>query len=162
MPKRGKCFQRASTVRPGDAAARYQVATLDLLDGHTEQARVELEKLTAEIPQFVEAHVSLATVILPAEAQRGWRQGARHRAPAECGKAGRRTGSERQVSGERLVGGALMVIVPLLAASAPAATDAVACASCHASETTHFRATPMAQALETSGRLQHPQRAIPN
>jgi tetratricopeptide (TPR) repeat protein len=56
-----KCFLRASTVRPGDAAARYQVATLDLLDGHTEQARVELEKLTAEIPQFVEAHVSLAT-----------------------------------------------------------------------------------------------------
>jgi tetratricopeptide (TPR) repeat protein len=56
-----RCFLRASTVRPGDAAARYQVATLDLLDGHTEQARVELEKLTSEIPQFVEAHVSLAT-----------------------------------------------------------------------------------------------------
>ena len=49
-------------VRPGDAAARYQLATLDLMDGHTEEARTELEKLTKEIPQFVEAHVSLATV----------------------------------------------------------------------------------------------------
>ena len=38
------------------------MATLDLQDGQTEQARVELEKLTKEIPQFVEAHVSLATV----------------------------------------------------------------------------------------------------
>jgi hypothetical protein len=52
------------------------------------------------------------------------------------------------VSGERLVGGALMVIVPLFAASSPPANEATACASCHASETTHFRATPMAQALE--------------
>jgi Tfp pilus assembly protein PilF len=38
------------------------MATLDLLDGHTEEARTALEKLTAEIPNFVEAHVSLATV----------------------------------------------------------------------------------------------------
>jgi Tfp pilus assembly protein PilF len=48
-------------VRPGDAAVRYQLATLDLQEGQTEEARTELEKLTREIPQFVEAHVSLAT-----------------------------------------------------------------------------------------------------
>lgn len=42
--------------------ARYQSATLDLEDGKTEQARSELEKLTKEIPKFVEAYVSLATV----------------------------------------------------------------------------------------------------
>lgn len=57
-----RCFERALGVRPHDAAARYQVATLELEDGQTEQARIELEKLTQEIPNFVEAHVSLATV----------------------------------------------------------------------------------------------------
>ena len=57
-----ECFGRALSARPGDAAVRYQLSTLDLLDGHTEAARLELEKLTKEIPKFVEAHVSLATV----------------------------------------------------------------------------------------------------
>jgi tetratricopeptide (TPR) repeat protein len=57
-----ECFQRAVQVRPGDAAARYQMATLDLLDGRIDEAKAALEKLTAEIPNFVEAHVSLATV----------------------------------------------------------------------------------------------------
>ena len=56
------CFRRAIEVRPGDPSARYQLAALDVLDGHTEEARAQLEKLTREIPQFVEAHVSLATV----------------------------------------------------------------------------------------------------
>jgi tetratricopeptide (TPR) repeat protein len=54
-------FEHALAVRPGDAAARYQLAALDLQDGRTEIARAQLEKLTREIPQFVEAHVSLAT-----------------------------------------------------------------------------------------------------
>jgi Tfp pilus assembly protein PilF len=49
-------------VRPGHAAVRYQLATLDLLAGDTEAARLKLEQLTKENPQFVEAHVSLATV----------------------------------------------------------------------------------------------------
>ncbi len=55
------CFRRALAVRPGDAAVRYQLAALDLQDGHAEEALTELEKLTKEVPQFVEAHVSLAT-----------------------------------------------------------------------------------------------------
>jgi tetratricopeptide (TPR) repeat protein len=57
-----RCFERALGVRPGHAAVRYQLATLDLLAGDTEAARVKLELLTKESPQFVEAHVSLATV----------------------------------------------------------------------------------------------------
>jgi len=57
-----RCLERALAVRSGDASVRYQLATLDLQDGQTEAARAELEKLTKEVPKFVEAHVSLATV----------------------------------------------------------------------------------------------------
>jgi Tfp pilus assembly protein PilF len=55
-------FERALRVRPGDPAVRYQLATLDLMTGNVEQACSKLEQLTRETPQFVEAHVSLATV----------------------------------------------------------------------------------------------------
>jgi tetratricopeptide (TPR) repeat protein len=55
-------FERALRVRPGDPGVRYQLATLDLMTGAVEEARVKLEKLIKESPQFVEAHVSLATV----------------------------------------------------------------------------------------------------
>ena len=57
-----RCFEQALSVRPRDAAVRYQLATLDLENGQVDKARTELEALTKEIPQFVEAHVSLATV----------------------------------------------------------------------------------------------------
>ena len=55
-------FDRALRVRPGDPAVRYQLATLDLTAGMLDQACAKLEQLTKETPQFVEAHVSLATV----------------------------------------------------------------------------------------------------
>ena len=55
-------FDRALRVRPGDPAVRYQLATLDLMTGNIDQACSKLEQLTKETPQFVEAHVSLATV----------------------------------------------------------------------------------------------------
>jgi tetratricopeptide (TPR) repeat protein len=55
-------FERALRVRPGDPGVRYQIATLDLATGGVDQARIKLEKLIEESPQFVEAHVSLATV----------------------------------------------------------------------------------------------------
>jgi Flp pilus assembly protein TadD len=55
-------FDRALRVRPGDPGVRYQLATLDLLAGNLPQACSKLEQLTKESPQFVEAHVSLATV----------------------------------------------------------------------------------------------------
>jgi tetratricopeptide (TPR) repeat protein len=57
-----QCFEKALSVRPRDGAVRYQLATLDLQNDQVEKARAELESLTKEIPQFVEAHVSLATV----------------------------------------------------------------------------------------------------
>jgi Flp pilus assembly protein TadD len=56
------CFERALRVRPGDPAVRYQLATLDLMAGKLDQACAKLEKLTKDSPEFVEAHVSLATV----------------------------------------------------------------------------------------------------
>jgi Flp pilus assembly protein TadD len=55
-------FERALRVRPGDPGVRYQLATLDLMTGKVEQACTQLEQLTKETPDFVEAHVSLATV----------------------------------------------------------------------------------------------------
>ncbi len=55
-------FERALRVRPADPGVRYQLATLDLMAGDLAQACSKLEQLTKETPQFVEAHVSLATV----------------------------------------------------------------------------------------------------
>jgi tetratricopeptide (TPR) repeat protein len=55
-------FERALRVRPGDPGVRYQLATLDLVTGAIDRARAMLEELIQESPQFVEAHVSLATV----------------------------------------------------------------------------------------------------
>lgn len=55
-------FDRALRVRPGDPGVRYQLATLDLMTGKTGDAFAKLEALTKESPNFVEAHVSLATV----------------------------------------------------------------------------------------------------
>jgi tetratricopeptide (TPR) repeat protein len=55
-------FARALRIRPGDPGVRYQQATVDLLTGKVEQACAKLEALLKESPQFVEAHVSLATV----------------------------------------------------------------------------------------------------
>src|SRR5260370_7574555 len=58
-------FERALRVRPGDPGVRYQLATLDLMTGKVEQACTQLEQLTKETPDFVEAHVSLATLYYP-------------------------------------------------------------------------------------------------
>jgi Tfp pilus assembly protein PilF len=55
-------LEHALFVRPGDYAARYQIATIDMSQGHIEEARKGLESLVKEAPQFTEAHVSLATV----------------------------------------------------------------------------------------------------
>jgi tetratricopeptide (TPR) repeat protein len=55
-------FERALKCRPGDPGVRYQAATIDLALDKVEEARLELEKLVKESPQFTEAHVSLATV----------------------------------------------------------------------------------------------------
>jgi tetratricopeptide (TPR) repeat protein len=57
-----RLLDRALRVRPGDPGALYQVATIDLETGKIEDARTKLEAVTKDSPQFIEAHISLATV----------------------------------------------------------------------------------------------------
>lgn len=54
-------FRQAASVRPGDAAASYQVGALQLNLGRTDEARQVLEDVIRVAPDFMEAHVSLAT-----------------------------------------------------------------------------------------------------
>ena len=53
---------KALQIRPGDFGTRYQLAAMDLSEGHVEEARQGLESIVKETPEFIEAHVSLATV----------------------------------------------------------------------------------------------------
>ncbi len=56
-----KYLDRALRVRPGDLGVRYQIATIRLAQGNVDPARIELERILKEAPEFTEAHVSLAT-----------------------------------------------------------------------------------------------------
>jgi tetratricopeptide (TPR) repeat protein len=55
-------FKKALGLRPGDAAVRYQIATVHVSQGQTEFALPLLESIVKDAPKFLEAHVSLATV----------------------------------------------------------------------------------------------------
>jgi tetratricopeptide (TPR) repeat protein len=55
-------LHRALDVRPVDVRTRFQIASLDLAKGKPEVARRELEAIIKEVPAYVEAHVTLATV----------------------------------------------------------------------------------------------------
>jgi tetratricopeptide (TPR) repeat protein len=55
-------FERALGVRPGDPGVRYQMVTLFVSRGETERALPLLEAIVKEAPDFLEAHVTLATV----------------------------------------------------------------------------------------------------
>jgi tetratricopeptide (TPR) repeat protein len=57
-----KYFARALESRPGDPGVRYQQALVAIDEGHLDQARLILEGLIKESPQFTEAHVSLSLV----------------------------------------------------------------------------------------------------
>jgi tetratricopeptide (TPR) repeat protein len=57
-----KYFDHALQIRPGDPGVRYQIAALELAEGKLENAQKDLESLTKDSPDFLEAHVSLATV----------------------------------------------------------------------------------------------------
>ncbi len=57
-----KHFDRTLLVRPHDPAARYQLALVDLAQAKVELAGRNLEYLVRDVPQFTEAHVTLATV----------------------------------------------------------------------------------------------------
>ena len=56
-----KHFTVALGVRPRDIATRYQIASLKLARRETEPALEILEAIVKEAPDFVEAHVALAT-----------------------------------------------------------------------------------------------------
>jgi tetratricopeptide (TPR) repeat protein len=56
-----RAFDRALVLRPADLGAQYQVAALLLASNETEPAMAMLEKIVSAAPDFVEAHVSLAT-----------------------------------------------------------------------------------------------------
>ena len=58
----GKYLHKALLVRPGDPGVRYQLASLDFAEGKVEEARASLEAMIRETPNFLEAHVTLATV----------------------------------------------------------------------------------------------------
>ena len=55
-------LERALRVRPGDTGVRYQQGSIALAENKVDQARQMLEAVVADAPEFVEAHVSLATV----------------------------------------------------------------------------------------------------
>jgi tetratricopeptide (TPR) repeat protein len=57
----GKLLDRALLVRPGDPGARFQRASVNLEAGRFDQARAEFEAILRQAPQFVEAHIALAT-----------------------------------------------------------------------------------------------------
>jgi tetratricopeptide (TPR) repeat protein len=54
-------FRKALTMRPRDLGVRYQIATVLLLLGNVTEAQQLLEGILKDAPQFLEAHVSLAT-----------------------------------------------------------------------------------------------------
>lgn len=55
-------FERALGVRPGDPGVRYQIVTIHVSRGETGRALPLLEAIVKEAPDFLEAHVTLATV----------------------------------------------------------------------------------------------------
>src|SRR5437879_2288289 len=55
-------LKRALEIRPDAPGARYQLGSLYLATGDLAKAQRILEELLKESPDFVEAHVSLATV----------------------------------------------------------------------------------------------------
>lgn len=57
-----KYLQQALVVRPADPGVRYQLASIELSQGKIQDAQRDLEKLVRDSPDFLEAHVTLATV----------------------------------------------------------------------------------------------------
>jgi tetratricopeptide (TPR) repeat protein len=54
-------LQRAEALRPGDLSLRHAKAAVYLGTGETERAREELEHVVKEAPEFIDAHVLLAS-----------------------------------------------------------------------------------------------------
>ena len=55
-------FHQAQTVRPREPNSRFYIASIEIAQGKFDQARQRLEEVVKDAPDFVEAHVMLATV----------------------------------------------------------------------------------------------------
>jgi len=55
-------FRQAQTVRPREPNSRFYIASIEAAQGKFDQARKRLEEVVKDAPDFVEAHVMLATV----------------------------------------------------------------------------------------------------
>lgn len=55
-------LKRASRLRPGDARVLYVLATVHLAAGRVEEAETALKAVTVQVPDYMQAHVLLATV----------------------------------------------------------------------------------------------------
>jgi tetratricopeptide (TPR) repeat protein len=86
-------LHRAVEVRPGNLAARYQVATVHFAQDLIEEARTELEGIIKESPEFLEAHVTLATIYYRLKLKE---DGDRERATVQKLNADRQSGEVRQ------------------------------------------------------------------
>ncbi|MEJ7617812.1 MAG: tetratricopeptide repeat protein, partial [Pyrinomonadaceae bacterium] len=72
-----KYFERALQIRPGAPDVRYQIGSALFASGKVAEAQQVLEAVLKEAPEFVEAHVTLATVYYR---QKRKEDGDRHRA----------------------------------------------------------------------------------
>ncbi len=57
-----KYLDHSLEIRPGDPGVRFQIASVELAQGRVNDAQREFESLVKDSPNFIEAHVSLATV----------------------------------------------------------------------------------------------------
>ena len=57
-----KYLGHALQLRPGDLGVRFQIASVELAQGQLREAERDLESLVKDSPQFIEAHVLLATL----------------------------------------------------------------------------------------------------
>jgi tetratricopeptide (TPR) repeat protein len=73
-------LSRALEVRPGDFGARFQIASVEMALGQSEKAEADLESILRQAPNFMEAHVTLATLYYR---QKRKADGDRERATAE-------------------------------------------------------------------------------
>jgi tetratricopeptide (TPR) repeat protein len=57
-----KYLSHALEIRPNDPGVRFQIASVETAQGQLDKATHDLEALVKDSPNFIEAHVSLATI----------------------------------------------------------------------------------------------------
>jgi len=88
-------IHHALTLRPDSAAAQFQMSALQASDGKLDEARTGFEALVKKWPDFVEAHLQLATVYarlhLPQQSER------ERKTVVELNDKARATGPQREI-----------------------------------------------------------------